>query len=84
VVAGTGSAPVSLPPSLAYEGEPEATIERCPHWGYRIEVTWGLMGLYNDIGWWRPTRKSAERKARKLLAWWKAQEAPRETWTVDP
>lgn len=68
-----------LPPSLAFEGEPEATITRT-RYGYSVNVTWGLCGL-STAPWWRLTRKGAERKARRVMRWWKAQEAPRERWT---
>ena len=63
----------SLPPNLAYQGEPEARITPGRH-GYWVDVTWGISGL-STAPWWRPTRKGAERKARRVITWWKAQEA---------
>jgi hypothetical protein len=66
--------------SLAYEGEPEARIERADRFGYWVDVTWGMIGL-STCPWWRPTRSMAEAKARRAMARWKAEES-RESWTV--
>jgi hypothetical protein len=65
--------------SLAYEGEPQATIERSRH-GYWVDVSWGMMGI-STAPWWRWSRKSAERKARREMARWKAR-VQRESWTL--
>jgi hypothetical protein len=69
-----------VPPVTVYEGEPEATIERHGRCSYWVDIHWGLMGI-STAPWWRPGRRSAERKARRELRRWKA-EADRESWTV--
>lgn len=72
-----------MPLNLAYEGEPQATMRRGRR-GYWVDVTWGLMGI-STAPWWRPTRKSAERKARREIARWKAEaQREAEAWTVSP
>jgi hypothetical protein len=70
------------PPFCAYEGEPQATITRGHRFGYWVDVTWGISGL-STAPWFRWTRRGAERKARRVITWWKREES-RESWTWTP
>jgi len=66
------------PPSPWDPGPPEAVITRIGP-GYSIDIHQGLTGLSEP--YWRPTRRWAEAKARKLLAHW--DDKPK-SWTVRP
>lgn len=52
----------------------EATITPC-RWGYDLTFRKGLIEMVRDIGWWRPTRRGAERCARRVIARENAKEA---------
>lgn len=60
----------------------DATITPSRH-GYRITFHAGLTELRRDTGWWRLTRRGAERCARRVIARENA-ETERQTrrWTV--
>lgn len=74
--------PYPVIPLSAPVGEPVAVIERAGRWTYRVYVQhdicrWGPDGY----GWHVFGRKHAERKARKVLAKYLAQQEP-ERWEI--
>lgn len=78
--------PMRPPPDWVVEGlkpQPwEATITPARR-GYWITFSSGLMEHRRDTGWWRLTRKGAERCARKVIANLTADDARRAaSWTV--
>jgi hypothetical protein len=61
---------------------PAARIERVGRWRYSICITYGILQRGPEGGWWyRCGRASAERKARRELARFRAEQE-RETWTI--
>lgn len=61
---------------------PFAKITHAPLWGYNIELHPGGIFRYGGI-WWRPTRHTAERCARRLLrAEQRRQRNTADTWTI--
>jgi hypothetical protein len=72
---------VPQPPPYLPPFDPEAVITRRGRWVYSIEIVDGVIGM--SAPWHAFSRRHAESRARKKLAWYVRKFGPpQEHWTI--